>query len=319
MRKSGRLPTSLWAGTTVVLAMALLAGVAPFVATDIPWVTRGGGGLRFPILGQAFEPAAEGASERVLARAPIPCGPNRTDLDAVLSPPSLEHWLGTDGLGRDLAARVLHGARVSLLVGLVSTALALLLGLPLGALAGYFGGAVDRVVSRVVEAVLCFPVLLLALTLLTASPPALRALPDTVLVALVIGLASWAPMTRYLRGEFLRLRESEMVLLARAAGAGPLRIMARHILPSALAPVLVAAAFAVGSAILLEAALSFLGLGVHPPTPSWGGILTEARFHVDRAWWLAVFPGAALFLAVLGCNLLGEGVRDLLDPRGRRA
>lgn len=309
---------SLRAGAGLLGALALAAAGAPYLASDAAWVSRGPGGVRFPILGSPAERRVGGAEETPVLRAPIPYGPDLTDLDAILAAPSGTHWLGTDGLGRDVASRILHGGRVSLAVGLMATGLALLLGLPLGAVAGYAGGAVDAAVSRLIEAVLCIPVLLLAMALLTASPPALRDLPDTLLLASVIGLAGWAPVARYLRGEFFRLRESEMALLARASGAGPLRVVVRHMLPSALAPVIVAAAFGVGAAILLEAALSFLGLGVRPPTPSWGGMLTEARYHVDRAWWLALFPGAALFLAVLGCNLLGEGLRDLLDPRQRR-
>jgi len=251
------------------------------------------------------------------SRGPIPHDPYEVDLDAVLAPPSRAHWLGTDGLGRDLAARLVHGARVSVGVGLLTAVLALLVGVPLGALAGYRGGVADAVISRCVEAVLCFPSLLLALAVLATAPAWVEALPDGVRIALVLGVSGWTPVARYLRGEFLRLRNSEMVEAARASGAGHLRIALRHLLPSALAPVLVTAAFAVGAAILLEAALSFLGLGVRPPTATWGGLLTEARVHVERAWWLALFPGAALFAAVLACNLVGEGIRDLLDPRAR--
>jgi peptide/nickel transport system permease protein len=253
----------------------------------------------------------------VLLSAPIAHDPNRIDLGAVLEPPGRGHWMGTDPLGRDLAARVLHGARVSLAVGLLAAGFALLVGVPLGALAGYRGGWADALVGRCVEAVLCFPALLLVLTLLATAPDWLRRMPDVTRIALVLGLTGWVPVTRYLRAEFLRLRNSDMVAAVRSMGGGDLRIIARHILPSALAPVLVTAAFAVGAAIALEAALSFLGLGVRPPTATWGGLLSDAREHVSRAWWLALFPGIALFLSVLGCNLLGEGIRDLLDPRTR--
>ncbi len=241
--------------------------------------------------------------------------PARLDLDRVLRPPSVEHWLGTDALGRDMAARVLHGARVSLAVGSLSAAIALLIGLPLGALAGYRGGWADAAVSRMIEAMLCFPALLLVLALLAAGPRWFYGMSDVLRIALVLGFTGWMPAARYLRAEFLKLKRSEMVLAARAVGAGHLRVVVRHILPCALAPVLVTAAFAVGASVAMEAALSFLGLGVRPPVATWGGLLADAREQVDRAWWLALFPGIALFLAVLGCNLIGEGLRDLLDPR----
>jgi peptide/nickel transport system permease protein len=225
--------------------------------------------------------------------------------------------MGTDALGRDLASRVLHGARVSLAVGMLAAGLALLLGVPLGAWAGYRGGWADAVTGRCIETVLCFPTLLLALAILAMAPTWLRGLSDVPRIALVLGLTGWIPAARYIRAEFMRIRDSDVVAAARAVGGGHLRIVVRHILPSALAPVLVTAAFAVGEAITLEAALSFLGLGVRPPTATWGGLLSDARELVDRAWWVALFPGIALFLSVLGCNLLGEGIRDLLDPRAR--
>ena len=248
--------------------------------------------------------------------APLVSGdPNRLGLEEVLRPPTAGHWMGTDALGRDTAARVLRGGRVSLSVGLLSAGFALLIGLPTGALAGYRGGWADALVSRAVEAVLCFPTLLLVLALLATAPAWLRSTTDVVRIALVLGLTGWVPVARYLRAEFVKLRRSDMVLAARSLGGGHVRIAALHILPSALAPVLVTAAFTVGAAIGLEAALSFLGLGVRPPVPTWGGLLAEAREHVDRAWWLAVFPGVALFAALLSCNLIGEGLRDLLDPR----
>lgn len=252
-----------------------------------------------------------------LAAPWLPGDPNRLDLERGLTPPSAGHWMGTDALGRDTAARVFHGAQVSLAVGLLAAAFALVIGLPLGALAGYRGGFSDAAVSRLIEAVLCFPSLLLVLAFLVTSPTWLRTLPDVLRIAMVLGITGWIPVARYLRGEFLRLKHSEMVVAAHATGGGHLRVITRHILPSALAPVLVTTAFAVGSAIGLEAALSFLGLGVRPPVATWGGLLADAREQVHRAWWLAFFPGAALFLAVLACNLVGEGLRDLLDPRTR--
>jgi peptide/nickel transport system permease protein len=243
--------------------------------------------------------------------------PLRIDLAATLQEPSAAHWLGTDSLGRDLAARVLHGGRISLGIGLLTSLLSLAIGVPLGALAGYRGGWTDSAVSRLVETVACVPSLLLAIALLAMSPPILRGVSDVVRVALVLAFAGWIPVARYMRGEFLRLKSAVMVEAARAAGASDLRIIVRHLLPAALAPVLVTASFAAASAILVEAALSFLGLGVRPPEPTWGGLLSDAREQIDQGWWLAVIPGLALFLAVLGFNLIGEGVRDLLDPRTR--
>ncbi len=245
--------------------------------------------------------------------------PLRIDLSATLEDPSAAHWLGTDALGRDLAARVLHGGRISLGIGLLTSLLSLAIGVPLGALAGFRGGWTDSAISRLIETVACVPSLLLAIALLAMSPAFLRGVPDVVRIALVLAFAGWIPVARYLRGEFLRLKSAVMVEAARASGASDLRIMVRHLLPAALAPVLVTASFAAASAILVEAALSFLGLGVQPPQPTWGGLLSDAREQIDQGWWLAVVPGLALYVAVLGFNLIGEGVRDLLDPRTHRA
>jgi peptide/nickel transport system permease protein len=294
--------------------------LAPLLATDRAWLARTPEGLRSPALSAWLgRPGpGPGAGADTLIPAPVPYAPNRLDLDTTLARPSRQHWLGTDVLGRDLTARVIHGGRISLSVGLLAAASALLLGVPLGAVAGYRGGLVDAAVSRGVEAVLCFPALLLALALLAAAPGWLGRLPDVPRIALVIGLTGWVPVARYVRGEFLTLRDSEMVLAARAAGVPDLRVIVRHILPSALAPVLITAAFAVAGAMALEASLSFLGLGVRPPVASWGGLLADAREQVDRAWWLALSPGAALSLALLSCTLVGEGLRDLLDPRRGR-
>jgi len=311
---SRRLPASLKSGVALLLLLGLLALAAPLLATDLPLLARGSGGVSSPALSAMLGLEVAEFSD-VMLRAPIPHAPNRIDLRDVLAPPSRGHWLGTDVMGRDLAARVLYGARVSLVVGLLSALFALLLGLPLGALAGYRGGWADAVVSRGLETFLCFPSLLLILVILAAEPGWLSGLSDVLRIALVLGVTGWMAVARYLRAEFLKLEGSDMVAAARASGSGHWRIAVRHILPCSMAPVLVTAAFAVGAAIALEAALSFLGLGVRPPASTWGGLLYDAREQVDRAWWLALFPGVALFLAVLGCNLLGEGVRDLLDPR----
>ena len=316
-----RLPSGLRGGGALLLVLTAIALGAPLLATDLPWIARDADGLSFPAFGALFSatPAMTAdRGERSVLAAPIAHGPNRVDLGATLLPPKPGHWLGTDDLGRDLAARVVHGARVSLGVGLLSAGFALLVGVPLGAWAGFRGGWVDFVVSRAVETVLSFPTLLLVLAILAVASGWLTHLSDVTRIALVLGLTGWMPIARYLRAEFLRLRESEMVSAARAVGGSDLRIAWKHILPSAMAPVLVTAAFAVGAAIGMEAALSFLGLGVRPPHATWGALLADSREQIDRAWWLALFPGLALFGAVLACNLVGEGLRDLLDPRSVR-
>ena len=233
--------------------------------------------------------------------------PNAIDLASRLSPPTHAHPLGTDDLGRDILARLAYGARVSLTVGFAATAIALIVGSLLGALAGYYGGASDWFVSRAIE--VCFPFLLLVLAIVALFGPSFV----TIMVAL--GLTSWTNEARYMRGEFLRIRELEFAQAARASGARDSRIIFRHLLPNALAPVLVSASFGVASAILVESALSFLDMGVPPPTPSWGNILAVAERHIDYAWWLVVFPGVAIFLTVAAFNIIGDRVRDALDPR----
>lgn len=240
----------------------------------------------------------------------ITSDPNSIDLASRLRPPDREHRLGTDDLGRDVLSRVIHGSRVSLTVGFTATAMSLIIGSLLGALAGYYGGVADWIVSRLIEVVLCFPFLLLVLAIVALFRPSFI----TIMIAL--GLTSWTTEARFIRAEFLRIREMEFAQAARASGARDWRIIFRHLLPNALAPVLVSASFGVAAAILAESALSFLGLGVPPPTASWGNILFTAEQHIDYAWWLAVFPGVAIFTTVSAFNIIGDRVRDALDPRG---
>ena len=312
-----RRSVELRAGLAILAGLWLAGAAAPLLATSQPWLAREDG-LRAPafeaLLGRA---PRLGPEARSILDAPVPHDPNRIDLDAILEPPSRRHWLGTDALGRDLLARLLHGARISLSVGVVAAALALLVGAPLGALAGFRGGAIDAIVSRAVEATLAVPALLLALALLSSAAGWLAVLPESMRLAIVIGVTGWMPAARYVRAEFAKLRGSDLVAAARAMGASDLRIMTRHVLPSAVAPVLVTAAFSVGAAIVLEAGLSFLGLGVHPPTSTWGSLLAEAREQVRSAWWPVLFPSVALFLSTTGCSLVAEGIRDALDPRVR--
>ena len=239
----------------------------------------------------------------------ITSDPNAVDIASRLRPPDHTHRLGTDDLGRDVLARVIHGARVSLTVGLTATLISLLIGSFLGAIAGYYGGAADWIVSRLIEVVLCFPFLLLVLGIVALFRPSFI----TIMIAL--GLTSWTTEARFVRGEFLRIRDMEFAQAARASGARDARIIFHHLLPNAFAPVLVSASFGVAYAILTESALSFLGMGVPPPTASWGNILYSAEQHLEYAWWLAVFPGVAIFLTVAAFNIIGDRVRDALDPR----
>ena len=239
----------------------------------------------------------------------IPFGPDDVDIASRLQPPDANHRLGTDDVGRDVLARMLHGARVSLAVGFLATAIALVIGSTLGALAGYYGGAADWVISRLIEIILCFPFLFLVLGIVALFGPSLY----TIMIAL--GVTSWTTEARFVRAEFLRIREQEFAIAARASGAGDVRIIFRHLLPNALAPVLVSASFGVASAILTESALSFLGFGVPIPTATWGSILSTAEQHIESAWWLVAFPGAAIFLTVAAFNIIGDRFRDAMDPR----
>jgi peptide/nickel transport system permease protein len=243
------------------------------------------------------------------ASSPIPFGPNEVDVAHRLHPPDSQHHFGTDDLGRDVLARMIHGARVSLTVGLLATAMSLIVGSFLGAIAGYYGGVADWIVSRTIEVVLCFPLLFLALAIVAFFGPSIW----TIMIAL--GLTTWTSEARFVRGELMRIREMEFAYAARASGARDARIIFRHLLPNALAPVLVSASFGVAYAILTESALSFLGLGVPLPTATWGSILSSAQQYIEYAWWLVVFPGVAIFLTVAAFNIIGDRFRDALDPR----
>ncbi len=235
--------------------------------------------------------------------------PGDIDVTRKLMPPSWAHPLGTDQLGRDVLVRMLYGARISLLVGFVAVGIATFIGVVLGAVAGYYGGWADSVVMRFVDIMLCFPSFFLILAVIAFLDPSIWN------IMIVIGLTSWMGVARLVRAEFLSLRERDYVLAAQALGASDIRLIFRHILPNALTPVLVSATLGIAGAILTESALSFLGIGVQPPTPSWGNMLIDGKQTLGIAWWLSVFPGLAILFTVLGYNLLGEGIRDALDPR----
>lgn len=253
----------------------------------------------------------------VAAAAPVlaPFDPIEQDLENRLKRPGWRdeagrfHLLGTDHLGRDLLARVIYGARPALMVGSAAVLISGVLGLLAGLLSGYFGGRVDDVLMRVGDVQLAFPFILLAIAVIGVLGPSLP------VIIVVIGVSSWVIYARIVRGAVLSLREQEFVQAARALGVRDGRILARHILPNVFTPWLVVATLDMARVIVIESALSFLGLGVQPPTPTWGGMLADGRVYLSTAWWLATFPGLAILIAVLGINLLGDGLRDTLDPR----
>ncbi|KAA0683867.1 ABC transporter permease [Neorhizobium sp. P12A] len=239
----------------------------------------------------------------------VPYGPDAADFMATLAPPSSSHWLGTDDLGRDVLSRILAGARVSLLVGFLSVGGAVLIGLPIGLAAGYFGKKTDAVLMRCMDVLLAFPGILLALGITAALG---ASLPNTIVAIAVINTPTIA---RVARAQTMLISSLDYVKANRALGFGHTTIMLRSILPNAMSPVLVQASLLLASSIITESYLSFLGLGVQPPTPTWGTMLRDAVSFIDQADWLAWFPGAAIFLTVLGFNLFGDGLRDRLDPR----
>lgn len=240
-----------------------------------------------------------------------PADPSKIFFTALRAAPSREHLFGTDELGRDILSRVLYGARVSLSAGLVSVALALLIGTGVGLIAGYVRGWLDELLMRIVDAMLALPFLVLAISLAAILGPSLR---NTMIAIAIVTVPVFARITR---GEVLAQREREYVQAAHALGAGGSRVVLRHLLPNISGPLIVQTSLAIANAILAESSLSFLGLGIQPPEPSWGSMLNAARGYLAEAPWMAAFPGAAIFLAVLAFNLLGDGLREALDPRGR--
>ncbi len=245
----------------------------------------------------------------VLAPYLAPYDPLATDWSAVRKPPSPEHWMGTDEIGRDVMSRVIWGARASLLAGVISVWIAMLLGVPLGVIAGYYRGWVDELLMRVTDAMLAFPFLILAIALAATLGPSLT----NAMIA--IGISTTPTFIRLARGQVLAVTTEEYVQAARAMGASDLRIMLRHVLPNAFSPLLVQATLSVAVAIIAESSLSFLGLGQQPPAPSWGSMLNVAKNFLGQAPWMAVWPGLAIFLTVLAFNLFGDGLRDALDPK----
>jgi len=241
-----------------------------------------------------------------------PYGPDDLDLYHVLMPPSAAHWFGTDDLGRDVLTRMIYGASISLEVGFVAAGIAVMIGTVVGLLAGYYSGWVDNILMRFVDIMLCFPTFFLILAVIAFLGQSIW------YIMIIIGLTSWMGVARLVRAEVLSIRERDFVMAVKALGARDSRIIFRHILPNAMSPVLVSATLGVAGAILTESALSFLGIGVPPPTPSWGNILTSGKDYIEFAWWLTLYPGLAITVTVLAYYLVGEGIRDALDPRLNR-
>jgi len=240
-----------------------------------------------------------------------PYDPLAQDLSKSLLGPSWEHWFGTDSFGRDILSRVLYGARISLLVGVASQGIAFSLGVAMGIVSGYYGGKIDGVIMRLADVTLAFPTLLLLIAITAAFQPGLT------VMFVAIGIVGWAGLARLVRSQTLVVRELDFVQAARALGMSDLRLLARHVLPNTLAPAIIAVTLGMAGAILLEAALSFIGLGAQPPTPSWGAMISDGRDFLRTAPWISIFPGLAIGLVVLGFNLFGDGLRDAMDPRLR--
>jgi peptide/nickel transport system permease protein len=235
--------------------------------------------------------------------------PKTIDLKNILSPPTVQHWMGTDELGRDVYSRIIYASRVSLNVGFVAVGISILIGMVMGALAGYYGRKIDDVLMRFTDMMLSIPTFFLILATIAFLGP------NLFNIMVIIGITSWMGVARLVRAQFISTKEMDYITAVRALGANDGRIILHHILPNTLSPVYVSAILGVAGAILVESSLSFLGLGIQPPTPSWGNILMAGKDNIEIAWWLSFFPGAAILITVLGYNLLGEGLRNMLDPR----
>jgi peptide/nickel transport system permease protein len=252
---------------------------------------------------------------------------NRTETGARLQAPTREHPFGTDTIGRDILARTIYGGQISLIIGMTAMLVEMVLGISIGSLAGYLGGALDSVLMRVTEAVLIIPQIFLLLVMakyFAQSIPNLQLMGRTfsgsvLVIVFVIGITSWPYLARIVRAQFLSVKENDFILAARATGTSTRDIIFRHILPNSFAPIIVSATLSIAAAITLEAYISFLGLGVRPPTATWGNMLEGAYNYIDTAWWLWFFPGVLIALTVLAINFLGDGLRDALDPHSRSA
>jgi peptide/nickel transport system permease protein len=321
-RRFKRNPIAL-TGFYVVCLLVFMALFADFLANDKPYYLQYRGKTYFPIIRSYIVAARLGQRPAELLNVdykklegaeaifpPIPYRPSNINLLEPLEPPSAKHWFGTDKLGRDVMAGMIHGSRISLSIGFVAVGIAVLIGVVLGAIAGYFGSWVDLVISRIFEVMLSIPTFFLLITVAALLPPSI------FLTMAIIGMTSWVGIARFTRNEFLRIRNQDYVTSAIALGVTDRKVMFKHILPNALAPVIVSVVLGIAGAILVESSLSFLGIGVPAELVTWGSILQEAS-TTTFAWWLAVFPGFAIFITVLAYYLVGEGLREVLDPRLR--
>jgi len=321
-RRFKRNPIAL-TGFYVVCFLACAALFADFLANDKPYYLQYGGKTYFPIFRSYLVGARLGHWPAELLNVdykklegarqmfpPIPYRPSNINLLEPLEPPSAKHWFGTDKLGRDVMAGMIHGSRISLSIGFVAVGIAVVIGIVLGAIAGYFGSWVDLVISRLFEVMLSIPTFFLLITVAALLPPSI------FITMAIIGMTSWVGIARFTRNEFLRIRNQDYVTSAIALGVTDRKVMFKHILPNALAPVIVSVVLGIAGAILVESSLSFLGIGVPAELVTWGSILQEAS-TTTFAWWLAVFPGFAIFITVLAYYLVGEGLREVLDPRLR--
>ncbi len=238
-----------------------------------------------------------------------PYNPDKINVNSILLPPSFAHPLGTDQLGRDVLSRLIYGSRISIEVGFIAVSISLFIGIIVGSYAGYYGGIIDSILMRFVDIMLTFPSFFLILAISAILKPSI------INIMIIIGLTSWMGVARIIRAEFTQNKEKDYVLAAKASGASAPYIMFFEILPNTIAPILVSATLGIAMAILIQASLAFLGIGIMPPTPSWGGMLSGGKTYIMVAWWLTLFPGIAILLTVLGFNLIGEAVRDALDPR----
>ncbi|MCK4947990.1 MAG: ABC transporter permease [Candidatus Aureabacteria bacterium] len=293
-------------GFYTAVIMGFIAVAAPVIANNRPIIARTRSGeVIFPFLNTGM-----GYKDRDYTfeiNPLIPYSPSEYDLDSVLIAPSVKHFFGTDDRGRDVASRLVYGARISLSIGFVAVSIYVFIGLVLGSVAGYFGRKVDIVISRLIEIMICFPTFFLIITIIAYLPSSIYN------IMIVIGITGWTGVARLIRGEIFKIKNIDYVYSARALGVSADRIIFKHILPNAIGPVLVSATFGIAGAILVESSLSFLGFGVQPPTPSWGEILFQAKQYLS--WWLVIFPGLAIFITITSFNLVGEGLRDAIDPK----